>query len=90
MLNPKVALFYLTFLPQFVDLDTAALTVTQQLIVLGIACSFVALGLNLTLVELAAGLSRRLGRNARITTWLNRTMGAVLVGLGVRLGSERT
>ena len=54
-----------------------------------INCNFIAPGLNLTFVQLATALSRRLGHNGRITTWLNRTMGAVLIGLGVRLGSER-
>jgi threonine/homoserine/homoserine lactone efflux protein len=86
-LNPKVALFFLAFLPQFVDAGAAER-----------ATAFVALGILFTLsgtvvnviVALAAGtLARRLARggaaDGRIGTWLQRLAGALFVGLGLRL-----
>ena len=85
-LNPKVALFFLAFLPQFIEPGSA-----HQ------AWAFVLLGLlftvNGTLVTLSlgwlAGTAReRLAGHAgagRIGVWLQRASGALFVALGVRL-----
>ena len=83
VLNPKVALFFLAFLPQFVDPSRGS-TAAQ---VLGLGLLFNASG---TLVNLAVALgsSRAAGglrRNARAARLLERTTGAVLVALGARL-----
>lgn len=89
VLNPKVALFFLTFLPQFVRVDDPAASGARQLLVLGITCNVVALAINLVFVQLASVATRRLRTSGRLVTWLNRTMGAVFIGLGIRLGYER-
>ena len=86
LLNPKVALFFLAFLPQFVTPDGAP--VALQLAVLGLifmAVSFVVMGA----AGLAGGQVRRLlARNDRAGRWLERGAGTVLIALGLRLAAQ--
>jgi threonine/homoserine/homoserine lactone efflux protein len=85
--NPKIAIFYFAFLPQFVA--TGAPHPTLQLLALGLsfaALTFVVKGP----VGLFAGvLSSWLRRRPSVLMWLYRSSGMVLVGLGVRLALER-
>ncbi|MBP6901095.1 MAG: LysE family translocator [Burkholderiaceae bacterium] len=95
-LNPKVALFFLAFVPQFIHPVVAG----QALPPLQSALAFVLLGavftvngtlVNLGLAGLAAALSRGLGRHAaarRAGLWLNRGVGALFVALGLKLGLD--
>ena len=88
VLNPKVALFFLAFLPQFVDAD--APQKTAALLVLGI--TFVAMGTVWVLVLAVAAAQVRgfFERSPRAQAWISRAMGGVFVFLGVRLAaSER-
>ena len=86
LLNPKVALFFLAFLPQFVRPDGAP--VALQLAVLGLifmAVSFLVMGA----AGLAGGQVRRLlVRNNRVGRWLERGAGTVLIVLGIRLAVQ--
>ncbi|GMG85536.1 LysE family translocator [Paralimibaculum aggregatum] len=86
VLNPKSALFFLAFLPQFVD--PAAGAVALQLLVLGML--FVAMGLVSTLaVALSAGgIGGLLRRNPAVLRWQGRVAGAIFCGLGLRLAFE--
>ena len=78
-LNPKVALFYLAFLPQFVD---PAGAVAPQMLALGAV--FTSLGLlSDGTYALAAGTFGRRLRNVRFESRLRRASGVVFVGLGV-------
>lgn len=85
--NPKIAVFYFAFLPQFVV--PGAAHPTLSIFVLGVAfaaLTFLVKGP----VGLGAGvLSGWLRSRPRVLTWMYRTSGAVLVGLGVRLALER-
>jgi threonine/homoserine/homoserine lactone efflux protein len=85
--NPKIAIFYFAFLPQFVAPD--AQHPTAALFALGLlfaALTFVVKGP----VGLAAGrLSGWLRRRPEALRWLYRTSGAVLIGLGLKLAFER-
>jgi len=87
MSNPKIAVFYFAFLPQFV-LPGAAQP-TLAVFVLGLVFA----GLTFLVkgpVGLGAGmLSHWLRTRPRVLTWVYRSSGAVLVGLGLRLAFER-
>jgi len=77
MLNPKTALFFLAFLPQFVDTDRGA--VWSQVVVLGLV--FVALGLvSDSLYAFAGDAGGSLLR--RRATAMRRVSGSIYVGLG--------
>jgi threonine/homoserine/homoserine lactone efflux protein len=88
LLNPKVAIFFLAFLPQFVV--PGAGPVWAQLLLHGSLIIAVAGVVEPPLVVAGAWLGRRVQHNASVGLWLERGMGAVLVALGVRLAmSER-
>ena len=83
VLNPKVALFFLAFLPQFVDADAPAKT--TAFLVLGL--TFVTTGTVWVLV-LAVASSRLRGwldRYPGAQAWIVRAMGGLFVFLGIRL-----
>jgi len=83
VLNPKVAVFFIAFFPQFVDAQAGA--VPLQMLLLG--CVFVVLVMILFgLVGWFAGsLGAWLQSRPRTGRWLDRGAGTVLVGLGLKL-----
>jgi len=87
MLNPKVALFFLAFLPQFVA-PTAASRVLSFLFLGGV---FIFNGTLwcLVLVWGSSAISRRLQGRSSAGLLLKRATGAIFVGLGVRLAFNR-
>jgi RhtB (resistance to homoserine/threonine) family protein len=87
VLNPKVALFFLAFLPQFID--PASPAKIPAFIVLGL--TFVTTGTIwcLVLAWFSASFSERLRTNRTITRWLNRVVGSVFIFLGVRLATSK-
>jgi threonine/homoserine/homoserine lactone efflux protein len=86
VLNPKTALFFLSFLPQFVDPARGA--VWAQLLVLG--GIFVAMSLAYTsvLALSAATIAQWLKRNSRIGRWQGKIIGSIYIGLGVQLALQ--
>jgi threonine/homoserine/homoserine lactone efflux protein len=83
VLNPKVALFFVAFLPQFADPARGALW--WQLLMLGASFNLSGTLVNMT-VALAASAGRSLlPRRSRSGAWLHRVSAAVFVGLGARL-----
>jgi threonine/homoserine/homoserine lactone efflux protein len=86
VLNPKVALFFLAFLPQFVS--PARGSVAVQLLALGILFNLSGTTVNLLVALGASQASRCLGGAGTATT-LRRVTGAIFVGLGIRLALLR-
>ncbi|MCF7201987.1 LysE family translocator [Pseudomonas oligotrophica] len=88
ILNPKAAIFFMAFLPQFVRPGHGATAL--QLFWLGFLVVLVAIVVELLLVLLAARASALLRSQRAVAAWLDRLFGSLLVGLGIRLGlSER-
>ena len=85
--NPKIAVFYFAFLPQFVL--PGATHPTLSVFVLGLVFA----GLTFLVkgpVGLGAGLlSGWLRSRPKVIAWLHRTSGAILIGLGLKLAFER-
>jgi RhtB (resistance to homoserine/threonine) family protein len=81
--NPKVLLFYIAFLPQFVETNssqkTAALFILGTvLVVLGLLSDFI-------LVCGAARMAHSMRKRTALNRWLNRIVGTTFVGMGIRL-----
>ena len=83
VLNPKVALFFLAFLPQFVDL--AAGPPVPQIIFLGLLFNAQGTLVNLAVALLASRTTLWLRSSERRISVLQRLTGAIFVGLGARL-----
>jgi threonine/homoserine/homoserine lactone efflux protein len=81
VLNPKTALFFLAFLPQFVDVSRGA--VTAQIVILGL--TFILLGFvsDGSYALVAARVSRRLARRPRSGALRRWLPGLTLIGLGI-------
>lgn len=82
-LNPKVAMFFLAFLPQFVV--PGAGPVSAQLFLHGALIVVVAAMIEPWIVLGAARAARALTNNHRVGLWLDRSLGALLVTFGLRL-----
>jgi threonine/homoserine/homoserine lactone efflux protein len=87
VLNPKVALFFLAFLPQFVS--PAASSRVVSFLFLGALFIFNGTLWCLALVWGASAMSQRLRGGQASGLWLKRATGAIFVGLGVRLAVSR-
>lgn len=86
-LNPKVALFFLALLPQFLPAGGGGHV--RDLLILGMTCIVIGLVFNLALALTSAKVSEGLRRNPSLTAWLQKGLGAVFVGLGLRLAVEK-
>ncbi|WP_353395109.1 LysE family translocator [Hydrogenophaga sp. 5NK40-0174] len=86
-INPKVVLFFLSFLPQFVAADRGE--VGLQLALLGVLFTVQAAVLFGTLGWFSGTVGAWLGRRPRASLWLDRLAGVVFVGLGLRLVLSR-
>lgn len=83
ILNPKVVLFFLSFIPQFVSADNPHKVIAFLL--LGFTMAVISLVWNSGTALLAGTLARRAHHSPRIRQWLERTVGAAFVALGVKL-----
>jgi threonine/homoserine/homoserine lactone efflux protein len=87
LLNPKVALFFLAFLPQFISADGG--NPYPGLTLLGLCFVLTSTLWCLCLVWLASGLRRLLQRDETVVALLHRVAGVLFIGLGLRLAASR-
>ena len=82
-LNPKVALFFLAFLPQFIG--PAIERKSLAFLLLGLLFNFNGLWVNIGWAVAADWLSRRVGVVRTGMHWLERAAGAMFLGFGLKL-----
>jgi threonine/homoserine/homoserine lactone efflux protein len=83
LLNPKALLFFLVFLPQFVDQQRGS--VTLQLLVLGLLLSTIALLFHASLGALSGRVASAFRGHSHAVRWLDRLQAGLFLGLAVRL-----
>lgn len=83
VLNPKVTVFFIAFLPQFVDPSLGA--AWWQMIILGSIIIVIALVWEAVLVLGTGTISNFLREQSAVGKWLDRAMGVTLIALGVSL-----
>jgi len=83
VLNPKLTVFFLAFLPQFVD-PAAGNTTAQMLAMSGV---FMAMTFGVFIVygQFAALVGERILRSDRVLTWMRRSIAATFAAFGARL-----
>lgn len=85
ILNPKVAMFFLTFLPQFV---TPGENTTQQLIMMGVVYTVLSITWFFIYVYFINHMREWL-LSPRIQRWMDKATGLVLIGFGLKLALEK-
>jgi threonine/homoserine/homoserine lactone efflux protein len=82
-LNPKVALFFLAFLPQFINMH--ATQVHWQILFLGTWFNISGTLVNIAVAILFGKIGHWLSNSPRFVLWQERITGVVLVGLGIKV-----
>ena len=85
ILNPKTALFFLTFVPQFVDEQRAVLPQIALFVAVHVVLGLVWLSVYARLVHRAYRVLTR----SDVRRWLERVTGGLLIALGIRVAIER-
>jgi len=88
VLNPKTAMFFIAFLPQFTD-PASATAIWVQLLVLGTIVNAMFSSADLVCVLLAGAVVARLKKSGRVQKWAHRAGGGILIGLGAHLALQR-
>lgn len=88
VLNPKVAIFYLAILPQFITPGSAH--PSAQLLVLGVTLNIIGIITNLLYIWFSSSLTDGLRNKPHIASRLNKLMGGVFIALGLKLAGDKS
>jgi len=83
VLNPKVSLFFLAFLPQFVD--KSGMEVPLQMIVLGLTFMVLTLIVFSIIAVFAGSLGEKLLQNEKSSKFVNLAQGIIFTGIGLKI-----
>jgi RhtB (resistance to homoserine/threonine) family protein len=83
VLNPKVALFYIAFLPQFIDPNFKNTVV--PFLMLGITFIITGFIWCMTLATAASVIFTKLQENKSVSMYINKVCGLTLIGLGIKV-----
>ncbi|MEQ9300239.1 MAG: LysE family translocator [Cyclobacteriaceae bacterium] len=86
ILNPKVAIFFLAFLPQFVEPQAGAISL--QLFLHGFLIIVVAAFVEIPIIFISGQLIKYLGANKKVSMWMDRGLGALFIWLGFKLAAN--
>lgn len=86
-LNPKVAIFFMAFLPQFVV--EGAGPIGLQFLLHGVLMVVFGLLLQTPLILMGSRIAAKLNNNHNLRTWMDRCIGAMFIALGIRLAISR-
>lgn len=89
VLNPKTAIFFVAFLPQFVD-ASATFPVWLQLAILGTIVNLMFSSADIVCVFLAGAVMTKLRRSSSAQRLMQRAGGTMLVGLGAHLAFQKS
>ncbi|ELR70493.1 homoserine/homoserine lactone efflux protein [Fulvivirga imtechensis AK7] len=88
VLNPKVALFFLAFLPQFIQLQHSQNP--GPYLILGMSFVATATLWTMIIVLLSAKFASFIRHNQHVEQWINRSAGVVFILLGLKVALERS
>jgi len=86
VLNPKVVLFFVSFIPQFVAVDSAHKTLA--FLALGLVFVLVSTFWNTFVAWIAGSVTQRFSGKPSVKLWLDRVVGSAFVGLGIKLATS--
>jgi threonine/homoserine/homoserine lactone efflux protein len=89
VLNPKTAVFYLAFLPQFIE-PAGSVPIWLQFMLFGTFVNLMFSLADIVCVLLASAVMTRLRQSGRAQRLMRKAGGAILVGLGAHLALQRS
>lgn len=86
ILNPKVAIFFLAFLPQFVEPGLGP--ISAQLFLHGLLIILIAGFVEVPMIFISSKLIGFLSKNTKVSLWMDRGLGALFIWLGLKLATS--